>query len=343
MKIVFLFAMIIMFYSIGFSQTQNVGIGTLTPAFKLDVKNGSINTDSVYRIGAITILSVRGTSNLFVGKNAGRINTGFYNTFSGDESGFSNTTGGYNSFFGPSTGYNNTTGDHNSFFGKNAGLFNETGSFNSFFGRSAGYANISGTLNSALGFNSNVNTDALTNSTAIGANARVDCSNCMVLGSVNGINGAVSGVNVGIGTAAPVLLLQVAKNTSYATGNSYGIAATNATNSNLRLNLGYDATINAAVIQASEEGVSFNRNLLLNPNAGKVGIGTTLPLARLHVADSSVLFSAIGNVTINPEAPPIQGAGRRMMWYVDKAAFMEQKVHNDPRGKKEESKVPEHF
>ncbi len=56
--------------------------------------------------------------------------------------------------------------------------------------------------------------------------------------------------------------------------------------------------------------------------AQNVGIGTTTPQARLHVADSNVLFSAIG-VVVNPSPgnPPIEGAGRRMMWYADKAAF----------------------
>jgi hypothetical protein len=55
--------------------------------------------------------------------------------------------------------------------------------------------------------------------------------------------------------------------------------------------------------------------------AQNVGIGTTAPLARLHVADSSVLFSAGGLAIATPGNPPIQGAGRRMMWYADKAAF----------------------
>ena len=52
-----------------------------------------------------------------------------------------------------------------------------------------------------------------------------------------------------------------------------------------------------------------------------VGIGTTTPSARLHVADSSVVFSAVGDLSNIPGNPPIQGAGRRMMWYADKAAF----------------------
>ncbi|MEO5890960.1 MAG: hypothetical protein ABIQ31_11940 [Ferruginibacter sp.] len=52
-----------------------------------------------------------------------------------------------------------------------------------------------------------------------------------------------------------------------------------------------------------------------------VGIGTTTPLARLHVKDSSVLFSATGDIPVSPGQPSMQGQGRRMMWYADKAAF----------------------
>lgn len=55
--------------------------------------------------------------------------------------------------------------------------------------------------------------------------------------------------------------------------------------------------------------------------SGRIGIGTSNPLARLHVADSNVLFSAPGDITASPLPPPVEGPGRRMMWYVDKAAF----------------------
>lgn len=56
--------------------------------------------------------------------------------------------------------------------------------------------------------------------------------------------------------------------------------------------------------------------------AQRVGIGTSLPLARLHVADSNVLFTGIGLLPIGVYGTaPANGAGRRMMWYVGKAAF----------------------
>jgi len=54
---------------------------------------------------------------------------------------------------------------------------------------------------------------------------------------------------------------------------------------------------------------------------GNVGIGTSTPLARLHVADSKVVFTAAGTVPALQGNPPVSGAGRRLMWYADKAAF----------------------
>lgn len=52
----------------------------------------------------------------------------------------------------------------------------------------------------------------------------------------------------------------------------------------------------------------------------QVGIGTTTPRARLHVTDSSVLFSATGPAVASAAAP-VDGEGRRMMWYAPKGAF----------------------
>ncbi len=60
---------------------------------------------------------------------------------------------------------------------------------------------------------------------------------------------------------------------------------------------------------------------IYNSNTGNVGIGTSTPLARLHVADSSVVFTAGDTPPASPGAPPVTGGGRRMMWYADKAAF----------------------
>ena len=52
-----------------------------------------------------------------------------------------------------------------------------------------------------------------------------------------------------------------------------------------------------------------------------IGIGTNNPKARLHVADSSVLFTANAVLPVSPNDPPVVGPGIRMMWYADKAAL----------------------
>jgi len=57
-------------------------------------------------------------------------------------------------------------------------------------------------------------------------------------------------------------------------------------------------------------------------SAQNVGIGITTPVARLHVADSNVLFTGPVTVPVTTAYyPPAQGAGTRMMWYPQKAAF----------------------
>lgn len=72
---------------------------------------------------------------------------------------------------------------------------------------------------------------------------------------------------------------------------------------------------------------SFNVLCLCAQN---IGIGTTEPKARLHVADSSVVFTAEGDeIPVILSVPPVQTSGRRMMWYADKAAFRVGAVNNN--------------
>ena len=62
-------------------------------------------------------------------------------------------------------------------------------------------------------------------------------------------------------------------------------------------------------------------NIIIASGGGNVGIGTLIPYARLHVSDSSVLFSATGDIPVTAGNTPVSGTGRRMMWYPGKAAF----------------------
>jgi Head domain of trimeric autotransporter adhesin len=137
--------------------------------------------------------------------------------------------------------------------------------------------------------------------------------------------------NVGIGTATPITKLHVS-------GTAGNIATFNG-GSSMWITLA-EGGVNRGYIgsfSGNAEDVDFGTysgntigkihfvtigtpRLSVLPN-GHVGIGTVSPAARLHVTDSSVLFSAINDIPGSPGNLPISGVGRRMMWYADKAAF----------------------
>jgi hypothetical protein len=83
------------------------------------------------------------------------------------------------------------------------------------------------------------------------------------------------------------------------------------------------------LFQIGNGSFGFRSNALTVLQNGNMGIGTTTPLAKLHVVDSSVVFAAAGLVGISDYGnTPISGGGRRMMWYADKAAFRAGRVSN---------------
>jgi hypothetical protein len=75
------------------------------------------------------------------------------------------------------------------------------------------------------------------------------------------------------------------------------------------------------MVNHSENFWQLNGIDIYNTNIGYVGIGTNTPLARLHVVDSTVIFSAPGQGNFTPGYLAVSGAGRRMIWYAHKAAF----------------------
>lgn len=93
--------------------------------------------------------------------------------------------------------------------------------------------------------------------------------------------------NVGVGTEFPGTRLHVAGRTLFNQGYSYGLCVSDSADPAMRLNLGFDKDLNAGVIQSSHDFVTWNRNLLLNPNGGYVGVGTTVPEQPLHVMKGS--------------------------------------------------------
>ena len=169
-----------------------------------------LNATTQFNLGGSRILSSPGSDNIFVGVGSGAANTsGLRNAFFGRDAGMANTSGQGNSFFGYQAGAANTGARNNSYFGTNAGRMS-TGGGNTFFGTSTGATNITGSGNTLIGLAADVGAANLSDATAIGAYARVDANNALVLGGINGVNGAVADTNVGIGTTAPAYRLDVA-------------------------------------------------------------------------------------------------------------------------------------
>ncbi|MCG3165851.1 MAG: hypothetical protein POELPBGB_01626 [Bacteroidia bacterium] len=225
--------------------TRNLFIGTNAGA---SVSNGTDNLFAGFDAGtAITsgnfntfvgantgIAQTTATGNSFIGANAGRSNTsGADNTFVGYEAGFTNTTGANNTYIGRESGFFSTgssnvfvgegsgfrsTGNDNVLLGNRAGITenaSSTGSENTFVGSRAGdYGTntVSGNGNTFLGYYSKSVNSNLSNASAIGHRAYVTASNAMVLGSINGQNGASNNVNIGIGTTSPAARLHVVNN-----------------------------------------------------------------------------------------------------------------------------------
>lgn len=159
-----------------------------------------------------------GSGNSFFGSGAGVTNsTAVGNSFFGSSAGVLSTGVG-NSFFGERSGADNRTGFDNAFFGRSAGELNNFGDGNSFFGTNAGDSNQTGNNNTIIGYLADTGTGGLANATAIGARAVVAQSNALVLGSINGVNGATATVSVGIGTTTPSDRLHVAGDIRVGTG-----------------------------------------------------------------------------------------------------------------------------
>jgi Chaperone of endosialidase len=256
----------------GFGALANNTIGSYNTGLGVWALQDNTTGEANTAIGAVTLESnTEGGGNTAIG----------YGALS------ANTTGGGNSALGVRSLEFNSTGTGNTAIGL-ASLQNSTGISNTAIGTNSLINLNSGNYNSGFGFNTAINS-GLSNSTAIGARSKVDCSNCMVLGSVNGINGALSNVNVGIGTTSPQQMLSV--------GSSINVDQSNANNGNVNPGISFGSLSGEAIASkrtggGNQYGLDFYTNSVNRmsiTNSGNVGIGITNPQATLHLGNSGVL------------------------------------------------------
>ena len=128
-------------------------------------KSDIFDAGTQFNIGGSRVLGLNvGNRSLYLGRLAGTANTGFDNSFFGQEAGAANADGASNSFYGFDAGFTNISGSSNSFFGRGAGYYN-TASSNSFYGANTGSQTTTGTSNSFFGDSAgNNNTDGRDNS-----------------------------------------------------------------------------------------------------------------------------------------------------------------------------------
>jgi hypothetical protein len=188
-----------------FNNGGNVGIGTITPATRLDVAGGGINTDSDYRINGSTVLSKAGSGNIFAGENSGSSIT----------TGYNNASLGYNALNSLTTGANNV------------GIGNNTMEVATFAGGNVAIGSFAlqnlgdGFTNTAVGYQSMKSINTGNDNTAVGSFS--------LLNNISGIS------NCAVGTYA----LQL-NNGNYNTGLGVGALGTN-TNAYYNTAVGYDA------------------------------------------------------------------------------------------------------
>jgi hypothetical protein len=282
-----------------FNQTTDAGFGYFNTAIgshALFFTNGAKGFFNV-AVGAYALYNnTTSYANTATGYGALYTNIiGFNNTATGHQALYSNSEGNYNTANGENNLFHNTTGSFNSSNGAFALLLNTTGSFNTADGYGALRSNTTGSLNTALGDSANVAAGDLINATAIGSHALVSASNSLVLGSVSGVNGATSTVNVGIGTSTPAKRLHVRLN-----GSSGGTPNSNAA---IMLENNGNAYFQLLTPNANENGILFgtassnaNGAIIFNSSGGNgMQLRTGGNQNRIVIASNGK--TAIGNFT----------------------------------------------
>lgn len=245
-----------------------VGIGTISPTFKLTVSSDA----SFYGVRVGRGKYDHGSNTVVGYLGLGSSTTGTSLTSIGFASLYSNTTGSSNTAVGSNSLYTNISGSQNTAVGANSLTYN-TASDNSAFGYISLSNNISGTSNAAFGSQAGLYNSSGSYNTAIGTDA-IAYVNTGSNNTALGYRAGYSPVNVGQFNQTPSNSLYIGYMTR---------AAGNGNNTN------------EIVIGASADGNGSNSVTLGNASITKtvlrenVGVGTTAPDSALTVQNGTHL------------------------------------------------------
>ena len=166
--IIFIIAQIIQAQNT-FPPSGNVGIGTLSPAYPIDIQLG-FEVPVLLQLGTKQIYS--GPGGIGFGKDVlSNITTAVDNISIGDNALANNITGRFNIAVGYESLKPNLSGENNVAIGDNTMSFNITGSDNVAVGKSALAGNKGGEQNVAVGFGALLNNRNSNSNTAVGSNS----------------------------------------------------------------------------------------------------------------------------------------------------------------------------
>ncbi len=232
--------------------------------------DGSLDIKGILTQNSDSLLwtSAAGTST-HLGLEAGKLNTGNYNTIVGYQASKDLTSGQENTTMGYASGYSLNEGNDNTFLGYYSGLYNSDGEANTFIGALAGMMTSSGIYNTYVGVESGANATGGGN-VLLGHRAGYNesGSNKLYIANTDAgsplIYGDFSSHRVGINTKIPAEALQVIGNVM-----ATGFIGDGSGLSNLN----------------SDDDWEVSGNYVFNPT-DSVGIGTSTPSQQFEVTGS---------------------------------------------------------
>lgn len=306
-----------------FDNGTNVGIGTISPNYKLDVTGDALFYD--VRVGRGNGNQI---SNTVVGNGAGSVNTiGTFNSFFGYNSGSSNTTGESNAFFGYTAGEKNISGNNNTFIGDRAGQNNTTGSYNTFIGTRSGFNSAIGSNNTFIGdisgeylsdgltpltlANNSVfigkNTQALadsqTNQIVIGYNATGQGSNTIQLGNTSITDTYLQGIlHVNNTWTLPTIAPTTGQVLGYSGAGVSTWVTPTISNSQKIITYPGDFIGTNYTLTSADDGYSI---IVVN---GSTAVSITVPTGLVNKMQVGFIQDGTGDITITPSGTTLRNA-----------------------------------